>query len=161
MIKGHSAACANAAGSGARATGRACRWWAVPAALAVVIDLAACGGGGGGADGGATLSGGMLKVVVSDAFGTSVEGASIKGPLSTLQTDAKGVALLLVNGAATGTTIAVSGPNFEGQSTDVPLTPHQNNEIAITLVRATSAAGGSLTSRGAFLPSVRTRVKIT
>ena len=96
----------------------------------------------------------MLKVAVNDTFGTAVAGASVKGPLSTLRTDAQGVAVLIVDGAASGTTVTVSGPDFADQSAVVPLRPHQNNEVLITLVRTTSAAGGSLTSRGAFLPSV-------
>lgn len=146
------------AGDWARAVGaRARAWWTLPAALLASIVLAACGGGGGG-DGGAAVSAaftaGVLRVAVNDSFGTPVAGAVVKGPLSTLQTNAQGVALLLVDGTASDATVTISGPSFLEQTVSTPLRPDQTNEIVTTLLRATSAAGGSLTSRGAVLPSV-------
>lgn len=133
-------------------------WWALPAALLASVLLAACGGSGGGAgaDGSsasAAFAAGALRVVVSDSYGTRVAGATVQGPLSSLQTDAQGIALLLVDGNATDAKVTVSGPSFQEQSVSAPLRPNQTNEIVVTLLRATSAAGGSLTSRGTFLPS--------
>jgi hypothetical protein len=149
MVNGQSAACALAAGSGKGSRAGWRRRWALPVALLVSIGLAACGGGGGDAP----VSAGVLKVTVSDAFGTSVAGASVKGPFSTLQTDAQGVALLLVDGAASDATVTISDPSFVAQSVVAPLSGG-TGQIVITLVRATSAAGGSLASRGAFPSSV-------
>jgi hypothetical protein len=77
-----------------------------------------------------------------------------KGPLSTLSTDAQGVALLLVDGNASSASVTISGPSFVAQTVTTPLIPNQPNEIRVTLTRATSAAGGSLTSRGGFAPTV-------
>lgn len=151
-VQGVTGAIATNSGVVSRDRGRS--WWALTAALLFSAGLAGCGSGGGGGSGAAPFSAGMLRVVVNDTFGTPVAVATVQGPLSSLQTDAQGVALVLVDGASNNTTITVSAPAFKQQSVVAPLIPNQPNVIVVTLSRATSAAGGSLASRGTFLPSV-------
>ena len=63
-------------------------------------------------------------------------------------TDAAGVVLL--SGVNVGTaSVAVSKATFVSQTVSATITANQTTDLAVELVRATQAAGGSLTSRGA------------
>ncbi len=135
-------------------------------ALAVCWAIAACGGGGGGGGAAAGANGsvaatvnpgvsiGLLKVIVKDIFGAAVPGASVTGPRSTVSTDAQGVALLNVDPAGGNVNVKVSRDTFSDQAVAASLAPGVGNELVVTLVRLTSAAGGSLATRSGFSPLV-------
>ncbi len=118
------------------------------------LGLAACGGGGGGGGGGSNPppATGSLQVTVSDTFGVRVAGATVSATVGTSSrtgtTDAQGVALVsgVVAGAAS---VEVSLATFVTRTVPATVTANQTTNLAVTLDRATSAAGGSLTSRGA------------
>ena len=57
---------------------------------------------------------------------------------------------MLLSGVNVGTaSVAVSRSTFVSQTVSATITADQTTELTVELVRATSAAGGSLTSRGA------------
>ena len=124
------------------------------ALAALVAALTACGGGGGGGDDGGgnppPPETGSLRVTVTDTSGASVEDADVDATVGSASrsgsTDAAGVVLLSgVNvGAAS---VAVSRSTFVSQTVSATITANQTTELAVQLVRATSAAGGSLTTR--------------
>ena len=123
------------------------------AALAAVVT--ACGGGGGGGDGGGNPpppDTGSLRVTVTDTSGVSVNDADVRATVGSASksgsTDAAGVVLL--SGVNVGTaSVEVSRSTFVSQTVSATITADQTTDLAVQLVRATSAAGGSLTSRGA------------
>jgi hypothetical protein len=127
--------------------------WAV---LVLCLGLAACGGGGSGGGAGVDTPPalGALKVTVSDSFGAAVSGATVQGPRGTASTDSQGVALLLVNPSDTTAGVSISRQSFVDKSISVSLMTGQLSEVTVTLVRTTSAAGGSMTSRSGVLPTV-------
>ena len=135
-------------------------WWpSLVSICAVCLALTACSGGSGNASpavgtGGMSAPTDVLKVTVTDAFGAAVPGARIAGPQNSSVTDAGGVALLLVDGAKGSVDLTVSRETFLDKSATAPVKAGQVSEIAITLDRATSAAGGSLASRSGVLPTV-------
>lgn len=143
-----------AAGSGRLmgAAGRG-RLWAL---VGLCLGLAACGGdvGGGAAGDGAPAALGLVKVTVSDAYGTGVAGATVLGPQGPSTTDAMGAVLVPLNSPDGTATVTVSRETFVDKSLPVTSTPGQVNEVNVTLDRATSAAGGSLTSRSGVMPTV-------
>jgi len=119
---------------------------------AAVLWLAACGGGGGGEYKPAAR--GLVRVTVTDSFGTAVPGATVQGPLHSSTTDAQGVALVVV-GSPDGTAdVKISSASFVDRSVTVTSTNGRVNEVTVTLVRVTSAAGGSMASRSGTLPTV-------
>lgn len=132
-------------------------------ALAVCWGLAACGGSGSGAAGVSSsvaavsnsgVSIGLLKVIVKDTFGTAVPGASVTGTRGAVSTDAQGVALLNVDPAGGNIHVTVTRDTFVGQVIAATLTAGIGNELVVTMVRLTSAAGGSLASRSGLAPLV-------
>jgi hypothetical protein len=134
-------------------------WSSLVSVWAVCLALAACGGGSGGGSGSGSGSGtpvasDVLKVTVTDTFGAGVAGATVKGPQTSSFTDAQGVALLLVDGSKGNADLTISRATFVDKSVAAPVKAGQANEIAVTLDRATSAAGGSLASRSGVLPTV-------
>jgi hypothetical protein len=118
--------------------------------LTSLTMLSGCGGGGGGSS---PPPSGVLSVTVSDTYGV-VAGATVLATIGTTSltgtTDAQGVALLLFREAVGAANVTVSRPTFVSQNVvSAPITANQVTPLTVTLVRATSAAGGSLTSRGA------------
>lgn len=139
----------------ARKTAPARRRPALIAALVggVCLVLAACGGGGGGATATSpTTPLGLVKLTVSDSFGAPVAGAQVQGPRETGSTDAQGVALVLLNAPDSNATVALSSTSFADQTVAINSRDGMVNAVAVTLQRKTSAAGGSLASRGGDLP---------
>ena len=129
------------------------RWSRLLTIGALCLGLAACGGGGGGGDAGGTATpSGALRVTVSDAYGSGVAGATVQASVgaagATGTTDAQGVALLLVSGAVGGASVSVSRDTFVPQTVAATIADGQLTDLKVTLERATSAAGGSLASRG-------------
>jgi len=94
----------------------------------------------------------LLKVTVSDTFGSKVAGATVRGPQGKWSTDSQGVALLIIGPNDSSTSVTVSRDSFVDKSTIANIVAGQMNELPVTLERARSAAGGSLTSRSGFLP---------
>ena len=131
----------------------ACRGAAWTALLACAFGLAACGGGGGG-----SAPSTALVVKVGDDFGAPVVGAVVDvsacGIKTSDTTNAAGVAV--VAGQLSGCTadVTVSGGGFVEQKTTTTVTDGGVNDLPVTLDRVTSAAGGSIASRGGVLPVV-------
>jgi len=126
--------------------------------LTSLAVLSGCGGGGGGGGGGTSPpapSG--LRVTVSDTYGVAVAAATVQATVGasvvTGTTGADGVALLVFSGVSGPASVSVSRASFVSQTVAATVTANQVNDLPVTLVRATSAAGGSLTSRG-LPPSV-------
>jgi len=118
---------------------------------AAVLGLAACGGGGGSSQPTAL---GVVELTVTDGYGTAVAGALVAGPFGDAATDARGVALVLTNADGASTAVVVSRDSYLDQALTVVSTPGQVQGVAITLVRQTLAAGGSLSSRSGVLPTL-------
>ena len=141
-----------------------CRAAALLTLASLCLGLAACSGGAGG--GSSTdapaeappLNLGLLTVTVSDGFGTKVPGAAVLGALGDAKgagtTDANGVARLAVNWPDGTATVTVSSPSFVETSVPAEVKSGKNNELAVTLARATAPAGGSLNSRSGVLANV-------
>lgn len=144
---------ATAAGRPPRAPGqRRSAWWAV---TAMGLMLGACGGGGGGgSDSAAPAALGLVKVTVSDLYGTKVAGATVQGPQGQVTTDALGVALVPINSPDGTAGVTISHATFVDKVLSATSTVGQVAELNVTLARATTAAGGSLSSRSGTLPSV-------
>lgn len=119
---------------------------------AACLALAACGGGGGG--GSSPEPFGLVKVTAVDSFGGPVVGATIVGPQGSSQTDAQGGALVVLGASGSSATLTLSRATFTDQSIDVSSSAGKINEVAVTLKRVTSAAGGSLSTRSGVLPTV-------
>ena len=117
--------------------------------------LSGCGGGGGGGGGGDdTLPDpSALRVMVSDTYGIAVADATVEATVGTTvvtgTTDAQGIALILFSGTSGSASVAVSRSTFVSRTVDATVTANVVADLPVTLDRATSAAGGSLTSRGA------------
>lgn len=116
------------------------------------LVLAACGGDGGAGAEPTAVPLGLVKLTVSDNFGTPVAGARVQGPRETSVTDVQGVALVSLNAPNSSATVALSSNSFADQTVSVNSNDGRVNAVAVTLQRKTSAAGGSLASRGAELP---------
>lgn len=151
-------------GSGEAERGRSCRWATVLTLVGACLGLVACSGGSGGGSGAddptavTPVTLGLLTVTVSDEFGTKVAGASVTGDLGGAKgagtTDGNGVARLAVNWPDGTAKVTVSGQSFIESSVDAAVQSGQNNQIAVTLARATSPAGGSLNTRSGVLATV-------
>ncbi|MDO8376082.1 MAG: vWA domain-containing protein [Aquabacterium sp.] len=129
---------------------------ALLATAAMGLMLSACGGGGGGADVAAPAALGLVKVTVSDLYGSKVAGATVQGPQGQVTTDALGVALVPMDSPASTAGVTISHATFVDKVVSATSTVGQVAELNVTLARATTAAGGSLTSRSGSLPSVDT-----
>ncbi len=122
--------------------------WPSALALAAATALAAgCGGGGGG---GApdVVQLGVAKVVVVDAYGAPVSGASVAlsdGSGPTVNSDADGVAFLAAAPGIVGLTVAV--PTFSPKLIQATVGSDAVTMVPVTLQRDTAAAGGSMASR--------------
>jgi hypothetical protein len=93
---------------------------------------------------------GSLRVTVTDTSGVSVNDADVQATVGSASksgsTDAAGVVLL--SGVNVGTaSVAVSRSTFVSQTVSATITADQTTDLAVQLVRATSAAGGSLATR--------------
>ena len=124
---------------------------------ALLLGLTACGGGDG--DGAISMpTPAAFRVTVSDAYGAKVADATVQatvgGSSATATTDAQGVALLLFQDTFGTAEVTVSRPTFVDKAVTATLVADTVTEVAVTLDRATSPAGGSLTSRSGFLPSI-------
>lgn len=127
-------------------------WWTV---TAMGLMLSACGGSGGGSTGSAAPAAlGLVKVTVSDLYGTKVAGATVQGPKGPVTTDALGVALVSIDSPDGTAAVTVSRASFVDKVLSATSTVGQVAELNVTLARATTAAGGSLTSRSGSLPAV-------
>jgi hypothetical protein len=122
--------------------------------IVLASAVTACGGGGGGGGGGnpPPPETGSLRVTVNDTFGTSVADADVQATVGSSSksgtTDAAGVTLL--SGVAVGSgNVVVSRATFVSKTVAATITANQTTELVVELDRATSAAGGSLASRGA------------
>ena len=145
------------------AGGRPRRWSRLLATGALCLGLAACGGGGGGGDtGGSATPVGALSVTVVDTYGVGVAGATVQATVGTSSTagvsNAEGIANpqdfshLLPVGTAS---VTISRDTFVPQTVTTTITDGKVTDVKVTLERATSPAGGSLTSRtsrGGTLP---------
>lgn len=123
------------------------------ASTVLALGLAACGGGGGG-NGVSSAPLGLVKVTVRDAFGTSVAGATVVGPQGQVLTDARGEALVVIPSPDGTAGVTVSSKAFVDQIVSATSTVGRVAEVDVTLARATSAAGGSLSTRSGRLPSL-------
>jgi hypothetical protein len=130
--------------------------------LGSLAILSGCGGGGGGGDSASTTPSG-LRVTVSDTYGVAVAGATVEATVGTSvetrTTDAQGVALLIFSGATGTASVTVSRDTFVTFTEPAAATVAAElvTDLPITLVRATSPAGGSLTARtslGAITPTL-------
>lgn len=128
------------------------RAWAAGLVAGACLVLAACGGGGGSADSNAVGQLGLVKLMVNDRFGAPVAGAQVRGPRETSLTDAQGVAMVSLSAPDSSATVILSSTSFTDQTVAVNSSGGRVNEVAITLQRKASAAGGSLASRGSDLP---------
>lgn len=130
--------------------------------VALCLGLAGCGGGGGGGSADATAPAPTgLRVTVSDAYGVRIADAVVQATVgtavATATTDTQGVALLVFSGVAGSVSATISRPTFLTQTVAAAVVANQVTDLAVTLVRATAAAGGSLTARplkGATPPTV-------
>jgi hypothetical protein len=123
------------------------------AVAALAAGLTACGGGGGGDDGGGgnpPTPTGTLRVTVTDTFDAPVASASVQATVGSATrsgtTAADGV-VTITNVPTGSASVAVSRTTFVSQTVPATITENQTTELAVELVRATSAAGGSLTTR--------------
>jgi von Willebrand factor type A domain len=125
-------------------------------AAAALLGLSACGGGGGDGGGAAEAAAvpGVVAVTVHDSYGTAVAGARISGPRGETITNALGVSLVGTDAPGATTNVTVSRDAFVDRSVALASTAGRVNEVTITLDRATSAAGGSLSSRSGVLPTI-------
>lgn len=124
---------------------------------ALLLGLAACGGGGG--DGAISMpTPAALRVTVTDAYGVKVADATVQatvgGSSAMATTDAQGIALLLFQDTFGTADVTVSRPTFLDKAVTATLVADTVTDVAVTLERATSPAGGSLTSRSGFVPSI-------
>jgi hypothetical protein len=135
--------------------------------LTSLAILSGCGGGGDGSVDSITASTTGLSVTVSDSYGAKVAGVTVEATVGdftvTATTGAKddpntgeklGVALLVFRGTPGTASGTISHPTFVSKTFEETLTANQLREIEVTLDRATSAAGGALTSRSGTPPSV-------
>jgi hypothetical protein len=119
---------------------------------AVCLGLAACGGGSSAGNGLESL--GAVQVTVRDTFGAPVAGATVQGPRGSSTTNVQGVAMVVVDSPSGTAVVTVSRETFVDKTIAATSTAGQVNEVAVTLARATSAAGGSLASRSGVVPAV-------
>jgi hypothetical protein len=134
--------------------------WSRSLAIATLfLGLTACGGGDDGGSVESTLptpSG--LRVTISDSYGSKVAGATVEATIGTTSasatSDAEGTALLIFRGLEGNASVTVSRSTFVDKTVAATITANQLTELSVTLDRATSAAGGSLTSRSGKPPSV-------
>ncbi len=126
--------------------------WRGALALAAATALAAgCGGGGGG--GADPIQVGLAKVVIVDAYGAPVPGASVTVTNSTspaATSGADGVAFVAAVPGAVGLEIAV--PTFATSVTQATLDNNAVTTVPVTLQRNTAAAGGALATRSGVQP---------
>ena len=129
--------------------------------LGSLAILSGCGGGGGGGDDSALTTPSGLRVTVSDKYGAAVAGATVQATVGTSvvpgTTDAQGVALLIFSGVTGTANVSVSRDTFVTQTAAATIAANLVTDLPITLVRETSAAGGSLTARtalGAIIPTL-------
>lgn len=131
--------------------------WRIRTAIAAAMacaSLVACGGGGGPTNvAAAAPTAVVLQVTVRDAFDAPVAGATVAGS-GTTSTDERGVAYLFVDPAVANVNVTVSRTTFADALIAVPISGNVVNTLALTIQRTTSAAGGSLASRGATLPVI-------
>jgi hypothetical protein len=138
------------------------RWSRLLAIGTLCLGLVSCGGGGGGGGSDTSPPVGALMVRVVDTYGVGVAGATVHATVGTSSatgiTNADGIAppqdfnALLPVGSAS---VTVSRDTFVSQTVTATITDGKVTDLEVTLKRATSAAGGSLTSRvskGGSLP---------
>ncbi len=126
--------------------------WQGLLAIAAVAALAAGCGGGGSADQAVVMLG-VAKVVVRDAYGAPVAGATVKQMTAAspeITTDAEGVALLIALPGPVSLSVAV--PTFTPVVTQTTLGLDAVTTVPVTLQRATAAAGGALSTRSGVAP---------
>jgi hypothetical protein len=134
------------------AVGRPLRGWSrFLATGALCLGLAACGGGGGGADTPSTQPASGLVVTVVDKYDAAIAGATVEGTVGSsilrATTDTNGIAVLA--GADGNASVTVSRDPFFFRKENIPatITAGAVTQLKVTLERATSAAGGSLSTR--------------
>jgi hypothetical protein len=132
-------------------------WSRFLAAAALSLGLAACGGGGGGADTPSTQPASGLVVTVVDTYDTAIAGATVQATVgsSVLRgiTDTNGIAVLA--GAEGEATVTVShAPFFFPKTVTETITGGVTKPLTVKLERATSAAGGSLSTRTSNRPTI-------
>lgn len=123
------------------------------AATAATAALAAGCGGGGGAGGPAVPQLGAAQVVVRDAFGAPVAGATVQPATvnsAALTTDANGAALVAAPPGTVGLSISV--PTFDPVVIQAVLGLNGVTTVPVTLQRTTAPAGGSLGTRSGAAP---------
>ena len=132
-------------------------WPAITAALLVGLGVAACGGGGGGGDGAGTATPqalGLVKVTVQDAYGAPVAGAKLQSPSGSTNTDAQGVALVLLPAPDSTAEVTLTRSTFTDTTLRLTSTAGSVNQASATLVRATAPAGGSMRTRSGLAPTL-------
>lgn len=114
------------------------------------LGLSACSGGNPDVTpvGVSTTVPGVLKVVVTDAFGSAVAGATVTGTSGGIAvqgtTDAAGVALVAVTWPDGVAEVVVSRDSFVTEALSVTVSSGQISESAVDLDRKTAASGGTL-----------------
>jgi len=133
-------------------------WSRSLAIAALFLGLTACGGDGDGSGESTLPTPSGLRVTVSDSYGAKVAGATVEATIgtssATATSDAEGTALLVFRGLEGSASVTVSRSSFVDRTVAATITANQLTELSVTLDRATSAAGGSLTSRSGTPPSV-------
>lgn len=133
-------------------------WSRSLAIAALFLGLTACGGGGDGSVESTLPTPSGLRVTVSDSYGAKIAGATVEATVGTSSasatSDAEGTALLVFRGLEGSASVTVSRSSFVDKTVAATITANQLTELSVTLDRATSAAGGSLTSRSGTTPSV-------
>jgi hypothetical protein len=121
-------------------------------ALAAMAAMASACGGGSGADPAAAQLG-VAKVVVLDAFGAPVPGASValaaaSGTVGT--TDANG--LVFLSSPPGAVELSISVPTFKPVRAQATVGKDAVTTVPVVLQRATAPAGGALATRSGLQP---------
>jgi len=126
--------------------------------LTSLAILAGCGGGGSGSGESTLAAPAAIKLTVIDTYGVAVAGAAVEATIgtssSTATTDTEGVALVLFSGISGNASVTTTRATFVPKNFSTVVTANQVADLSVTLDRATSAAGGSLTSRSGGFPTV-------
>ncbi|WP_162520701.1 VWA domain-containing protein [Pseudaquabacterium pictum] len=134
-----------------RSTTPPARWPRLLALAAGAAVLAGCGGGGGADEPAGQV--GVARLVVRDAYGVPVAGASVlpaTAGATAVLTDSQGVGHVAVLPGTQSFTISV--PTFVPQVTEVLVSNGVVTTAPVTLQRATAAAGGALATRSGVAP---------
>jgi hypothetical protein len=128
-------------------------WQGLLTMAATAALVAGCGGGGSSSADPASAMLSVAKVIVRDAYGAPIAGASVKLAAAggaDLVTDSDGVVFVAATPGAVELSVTV--PTFLPTVAQATLNIDGVTAVAVTLQRATAAAGGSLATRSGEAP---------